>query len=44
MTTNMVYNGRVNVFAPDAFGSCMNNFAVRNDCHIGGSTADINHS
>src|SRR6266550_7181592 len=39
----MVDNGRVNVFASDPFSSRLNNFAVRYDGHIGGSTANINN-
>jgi hypothetical protein len=39
----MVDNGRVNVLAANPFSSSMNNFAVRNNGHIGGSTPDINH-
>jgi hypothetical protein len=39
----MVDNGRVNVFASDPFSSCLNNIALRDDGHIGGSPADINN-
>src|ERR1700736_6607419 len=39
----MIDNGRVNVFDSDPFSSCMNNGAVRDDSHIGGSTSDINN-
>src|SRR6266850_4736415 len=38
----MIDDGRVNVLTSDPFSSGMNNFAVSDDGHIGGSTADIN--